>query len=179
VPSDALPTALLSDAASRPIALAGHIRPVWRGARLAGPALTVRTEPGEHPAVRRALEQATEGVVIVVDGGGFLERALWGGRMSALARDRGLAGVVIDGAVRDVDEIEELGFAVFAAGVVPTPPVRAGDGETGSAISCGGIVVSPGDLVVGDADGVVVVPRRDIDEVVARARELELEGLDA
>jgi regulator of RNase E activity RraA len=99
--------------------------------------------------------------------------------MSALARDRGLAGVVIDGAVRDVDEIEELGFAVFAAGVVPTPPVRAGDGETGSEITCGGIVVSPGDLVVGDADGVVVVPRRDIDDVVARARELELEGLDA
>jgi len=68
---------------------------------------------------------------------------------------------------------------VFAAGVAPTPPVRAGDGETGSAISCGGIAVSPGDLVVGDADGVVVVPRQDVAEVVARARALELESLDA
>jgi regulator of RNase E activity RraA len=77
---DALQTALLSDAAGRPIAMAGRIRPVWRGARLAGPALTVRTEPGEHPAVLRALEEAQAGVVIVVDGGCYLDRALWGGR---------------------------------------------------------------------------------------------------
>ena len=157
--------------------MAGRIRPVWRGARLAGPALTVRADPGEHPAVLRALEQATAGDVIVVDGGGFLERALWGGRMSKLARDRGVAGVVIDGAVRDVGEIAEIGFAVFAAGVAPTPPLREGGGETGSAITCGGIAVSPGDLVVGDADGVVVVPQAELGEIIARARELE--ALDA
>ncbi len=169
MPDDALPTASLSDAAGRPIAMAGRIRPVWPGARLAGPAFTVRTEPGEHPAVRRALEQAPAGAVIVVDGGGFLERALWGGTMSKLAHDRGVTGLVVDGAVRDLDEIEELGFPVFAAGVVPTPPLREGDGETGSAITCGGIAVSPGDLVVGDADGVVVVPRAGIAEIVAQA----------
>jgi regulator of RNase E activity RraA len=75
---DALQTALLSDAATRPIAMAGRIRPLWRGARLAGPALTVCTDPGEHPAVLRALEEAQAGVVIVVGGGGFLDRALWG-----------------------------------------------------------------------------------------------------
>jgi 4-hydroxy-4-methyl-2-oxoglutarate aldolase len=74
---DALSTALLSDAATRPIAMAGRVRPVWRGARLAGRALTVRTEPGEHPAVARSVEQAKAGDVIVVDGGEFLERALW------------------------------------------------------------------------------------------------------
>jgi RraA family protein len=163
----------LSDAATRPIAMAGRIRPLWRGARLAGPALTVRTEPGEHPAVLRALEQAQAGVVIVVDGGGFLERALWGGRMSRLASERGVVGVVIDGAVRDVTEIEELRFPVFAAGVTPTPPIREGGGETGISITCGGIAVSPGDLVVADEDGVVVVPRDDVDELVARARELD------
>ena len=140
--SDALQTALLSDAAGRPIAMAGGIRPVWRGARLAGPALTVRTEPGEHPAVLRALEEAQ-------------------------------AGVVIDGAVRDVAEIEELRFPVFAAGVAPTPPIREGGGETGLSIACGGIAVSPGDLVVGDEDGVVVVPRNEVDELVTRARELD------
>jgi regulator of RNase E activity RraA len=174
VSSDALQTALLSDAAGRPIAMAGRIRPVWRGARLAGPALTVRPEPGEHPAVLRALEEAQAGVVIVVDGGGYLERALWGGRLSSLACERGIAGLVIDGAVRDLAEIEELRFPVFAAGVVPTPPIRdGGGGETGTSIICGGIAVSPGDLVVGDDDGVVVVPRDEVDELVTRARELD------
>lgn len=170
---DALPTALLSDAATRPIAMAGRIRPLWRGARLAGPALTVRAQPGEHPAVVQALEQAQAGVVIVVDGGGFLERALWGGRMSRLACERGVAGVVIDGAVRDLAEIEELRFPVFAAGVAPTPPIREGGGETGISIACGGIAVSPGDLVAGDEDGVVVVPRDEVDDLVTRARELD------
>jgi 4-hydroxy-4-methyl-2-oxoglutarate aldolase len=172
---DALQTALLSDAAGRPIAMAGRIRPVWRGARLAGPALTVRTEPGEHPAVLRALEEAQAGVVIVVDGGCYLHRALWGGRLSSLASARGVAGVVIDGAVRDLAEIEELRFPVFAAGVVPTPPIRegGGGGETGTSIVCGGIAVSPGDLVVGDEDGVVVVARDEVDELVTRARELD------
>jgi RraA family protein len=169
---DALQTALLSDAATRPIAMASRIRPLWRGARFAGPALTVRTQPGEHPAVVRALEQAEAGVVIVVDGGGFLERALWGGRMSRLACERGVAGVVIDGAARDVVEIEELRFPVFVAGVAPTPPIREGHGETEISIVCGGITVSPGDLVVGDEDGVVVVPQDEVDELVARAREL-------
>jgi RraA family protein len=170
---DALSTALLSDAATAPIAMAGRIRPVWRGARFAGRALTVRTEPGEHPAVVRALEQAKAGDVIVVDGGAFVERALWGGRMSLLARERGVAGVVIDGAVRDVAEIEELHFPVFAAGVAPTPPIREDGGETGISITCAGVAVSPGDLVVGDEDGVVVVPRDQVEEVVARARELD------
>ncbi len=171
--SDALQTALLSDAAGRPIAMAGRIRPLWPGARLAGPALTVRTDPGEHPAILRALEEAQAGVVIVVDGGGYLERALWGGRLSKLASQRGVAGVVIDGAARDVAEIEELRFPVFAAGVVPTPPIREGGGETGISIACGGIAVSPGDLVVGDEEGVVVVPRDEVDELVTRARELD------
>lgn len=169
---DALPTALLCDAASAPIAMAGRIRPVWVGARLGGPALTVRTEPGRHPAVVRALERAQAGDVLVVDGGGFVERALWGGRMSKLARERAVGGIVIDGAVRDVDEIEELGFPVFAAGVTPTPPLREGGGDLEIPITCGGISVAPGDLVVGDADGVVVVPRERIGELVRRAHEL-------
>jgi 4-hydroxy-4-methyl-2-oxoglutarate aldolase len=81
---------------------------------------------------------------------------------------------VIDGAVRDLAEIEELRFPVFAAGVVPTPPIRdGGGGETGTSIVCGGIAVSPGDLLVGDDDGVVVVPRDEVDELVTRARELD------
>jgi RraA family protein len=147
-----------------------RIRPLWRGASLAGPAFTVRTPPGEHPSVRRALEEAEAGQVIVVDGGGSLERALWGGKMSRRALERGIAGLVVDGAVRDVDEIEELGFPVFALAAAPTPPLREHEGELGAPIMCGGRAVAPGDLVYGDADGVVVVPQAVLAEILERAR---------
>ncbi|HSS72909.1 MAG TPA: RraA family protein [Gaiellaceae bacterium] len=165
-----LPTAELADAAGIPIAMDSRIRPVWRGARLAGPAFTVRTPPGEFVSVMEAAERATAGAVLVVDGGGDLGRALWGDKMSRLARDRGIAGLVVDGAVRDLDGIEALGFPVFAAGRVPTPPVRERRGELEAQVACGGLTVRPGDLVYGDADGVVVVPREQHDEIVARLR---------
>jgi len=107
--------------------------------------------------------------VIVIDGGGYQIRALWGGNVSARAQERGVAGAVVDGAVRDLDEIETLGFPVFAAAVVPTPPLREREGEIGVEISCGGLTVRPGDHVYGDRDGVVVVPAELHDELVARA----------
>jgi 4-hydroxy-4-methyl-2-oxoglutarate aldolase len=161
-------TADLCDVAEMPIAMDARIRPVWRGARLAGPAFTVRVPPGENPSVRAAVEQAAPGEVIVVDGAGYEARALWGGNVSRLALERGVAGVVVDGAVRDVDETEELGFPVFAAGLVPMPPRREQVGEIGVAVSCGGLAVRPGDYVYGDADGVVVVPAELHDEILAR-----------
>jgi RraA family protein len=167
-----LPTALLSDAAPQPIALDALIRPVWAGARLAGPAFTVSTPPGEHRAVRLAAEQAAAGDVLVVAAGGALRCALWGEKMSKLALERGLAGVVIDGAVRDLDDLAALGFPVFARGVVPTPPGREAQGELGVPVVCAGLPVSPGDVVYGDADGVVVVPSAQHDEIVGRARTL-------
>src|SRR4051812_38495904 len=104
-----LPTADLADAAEAPIAMDARIRPVWRGARLAGPAFTVRTPPGEFLSVREAVARAPAGTVIVVGGGGDLRHALWGD-MSGLALERGVAGVVVDGAVRDREGIEALGF---------------------------------------------------------------------
>ncbi len=146
-----------------------RIRPVWRGARLAGPAYTVRTPPGEHRAVREAADLAPAGAVIVIDGGGGqIECALWGDKLSKLALDRGLAGLVVDGAVRDVDGIEALGFPVFAVAAVPTPPARNLEGELDVPITCGGLTVRPGDWVYGDADGVVVVPAELHDQIVAR-----------
>ena len=170
MPLDPLPTAELADVAGFPIAMDARIRPVWRGARLAGPAFTVRRPPGEHPAVREAAERAPAGAVLVVDGAGELQYALWGDKMSALARDRGLAGLVVDGAVRDVDGIEALGFPVFAAGSVPTPPARDRPGELDVPVTCGGLEVRSGDFVYGDTDGVVVVPQQLHDEIVARIR---------
>jgi 4-hydroxy-4-methyl-2-oxoglutarate aldolase len=169
VPLEYVPTAEVADVAGVPIAMRHSIRPVWRGARLAGPAFTVRTPPGEHRAVREAAEQAPTGVVLVVDGGGAVEWALWGDKMSRLALDRGLAGLVVDGAVRDVDGIESLGFPVFAAGAVPTPPAgRDRAGELEVPITCGGRSVRPGDVVYGDADGVVVVAAALHDDVLRR-----------
>jgi 4-hydroxy-4-methyl-2-oxoglutarate aldolase len=161
-------TADLADAAGVRIAMHHRIRPVWRGASLAGPAYTVRTPPGVHPAVRDAAERAPAGAVIVIDGGGQVECALWGDKMSKLALDRGLAGLVVDGAVREVDGIEALGFPVFAVSAVPTPPARDREGELDVPITCGGLTVRPGDYVYGDADGVVVVPAERHDEILAR-----------
>jgi 4-hydroxy-4-methyl-2-oxoglutarate aldolase len=171
VAPDFLPTAVLCDVVPQPIALLPRVRRVWRGATLAGPAVTVRTPPGQFASVRQALDLARAGDVIVVDAGGSLATALWGDRMSKLALERGVAGLVVDGAVRDADGIEELGFPVFAAGVVPTPPGRDVLGEVGVEIECAGRLVTPGDVVYGDGDGVVVVPAAIHDDVVVRARD--------
>ena len=164
-----MPTADLADAAGVPIAMDSRVRPVWVGARLAGPAFTVRTPPGEHPSVRRAADEAPPESVIVVGGDGALDRALWGDKMAKLALERGIAGLVVDGAVRDAEGIEELGFPVFAAGITPTPPRHEQEGELGVPVECGGLTVRPGDVVYGDRDGVVVVPAELHDEVLARA----------
>ena len=145
-----------------------RIRPMWPGARVSGRAFTVRTPPGQHPSVKAALEIAGPGDVIVIDGAGFLERALWGDRLSLRARERGIVGIVVDGAVRDVALIEELGFPVFAVASIPTAPQTELAGEVGTVIECGGRRVEPGDLVVGDADGLVVVPAAAVDDVLGR-----------
>jgi regulator of RNase E activity RraA len=106
--------------------------------------------------------------VIVIDAGGELERALWGDQMARLASERRIAGLVIDGAVRDVDGIEALAFPVFAAGCCPTPPHRNQPGELGIAITCGGMRIRPGDIIYGDTDGVVVIPAERYNEVLRR-----------
>jgi RraA family protein len=161
-------TADVSDAVDGNIAMASRIRPMWRGARLAGTAFTVRTLPGQHLAVRRALELAQEGDVLVIDGAGDLTHALWGDRMSLLALERGLAGVVVDGAVRDIEAIEALGFPVFAVATVPSAPHAELEGEVGVPIACGDVAVVPGDVVVADADGVVVLPNAVSGDVLDR-----------
>jgi 4-hydroxy-4-methyl-2-oxoglutarate aldolase len=176
---DLLPTAVLCDVASEPIALLPRVRRLWKGAALAGRALTVWTPPGEHLSVRHALEQAREGDVLVVDCKGSLDTALWGSRLSRIALERGVVGLVVDGAVRDLDEMEEMGFPVFGVGVVPTKPGREIAGEVGVPIECAGRIVATGDLVYADGDGVVSVPARSHDEVVAKALvALEQEVVD-
>jgi len=128
--------------------------------RILGPATTVKVYPGDNLMVHKALDVARPGDVIVVDAGSTVMNAVLGDLISTKARHRGITGFVVDGLVRDIGAIRELGdFPVFARGVTPIGPLHRGPGEINYAISAGGIVVHPGDIVVGDVNGVVVVPR--------------------
>jgi RraA family protein len=152
------PVATVGDAQERLWVLAGDVRAMWPGARCAGPALPVYTRAGDNLAVHRALDIAEPGDVLVVNGQGDTTRALLGGLLARRARNLGLAGIVVDGAVRDVDEIESVGLPVFARASTPAGPYKNGPAEVGLPVACGGVVCSPGDIVCGDADGVAVVP---------------------
>jgi RraA family protein len=162
----------LSDNMSRLQGAAAAIRPMHGGgAKLAGPALTVRVPPGDNLLVHKAIDIAAPGDVIVVDAAGMLEQAIIGDIMTSLAARRGVAGFVIDGAIRDAAELAARPFPVYARGVTHRGPYKNGPGEINVPVSIGGMVVRPGDIVVGDADGVVAVPQADAQAVLAAARE--------
>lgn len=154
-----VPVAAVGDALERLWVLEGDIRAMWPGATCTGPALPVYTRAGDNLAVHRALDIAQPGDVLVVNGQGDTTRALLGGLIARRARMRGLAGIVVDGAVRDVDEIESSGLPVFARASTPAGPYKNGPAEVGLPVACGGVVCSPGDIVCGDADGVAIVPQ--------------------
>ncbi|MGO4607702.1 RraA family protein [Variovorax sp. 2RAF20] len=169
-------SSLIADVAGRRGALNGRIQGLARSMRFAGPAVTVEVRPGDNLMIHAALAQARAGDVIVVDGGGYLGSALTGFLMVSQARAAGLAAFVIDGAVRDIEETCASGFPVFAAGMNPNGPTKAVAGKVNWPISVGGVAVNPGDLIVGDADGVVAVPRESTEQVVAAVQtKLELE----
>ncbi|SRR5579883_235244 len=142
--------------------IAGPDRP------LIGPACTVKVFPGDNLMVHKALDVAKPGDVVVVDAGGSIKNAVLGDIISTKARHRGIAGFVVDGYVRDASAIRSLDFPVYARGENMIGPLHRGPGEINFPICCGGIVVSPGDIIVADAGGVVVVPRDHIVEAHAR-----------
>jgi regulator of RNase E activity RraA len=169
----ALPTSILSDGMQRRGGITGvHWVPGGRWPRVAGPALTVATRPGDNLVVHRALDLARPGDVLVVDGGGALDRAVLGEIMARYAVTRGLAALVVDGAVRDVEGLAALPLPVFARGVNHLGPYKDGPGELHGPVHAGGVVVRSGDVVVGDADGLVVLPHERVAEVVAAGEEL-------
>ncbi len=141
------------------------IRPVWRGASVCGPALPVRCVPGDNLAVHRALEVAEPGAVLVVDAHGHMA-GYCGEVMAVAAATRGVAGLVIDGAVRDSEALERLAFPVFSRGVSILRTVKHEPGRVGEPVVVGGVVVRAGDVVVADADGVVVVRAERLREVL-------------
>ena len=153
-----LPVANISDCMARMSAGGPRLRPMHKGGPLAGPALTVKCRPGDNLMIHKALTLAQKGDVIVVDAGGDLTNSLFGEIMVATAVKIGVAGVVLNGAVRDSEEIGRGNFPLYAAGVTHRGPYKDGPGEINVPIAIDGMVVHPGDLIVGDADGLLCVP---------------------
>jgi RraA family protein len=151
------PTCIISDNLARLPGAVG-LRPFHRGGRLVGTAFTVRTRPGDNLAIHRALELVGPGDVIVVDGGGDETRALVGEIMKTIAEYRGAEGYVIHGAIRDVADIARSDFPMFARTAIHRGPYKSGPGEINVPVAIGGSVIAPGDIVVGDEDGVVSFP---------------------
>ncbi|HZD20564.1 MAG TPA: RraA family protein [Burkholderiales bacterium] len=162
----------LSDSMERLYAGGHQLRPMHKEGKLAGPAFTVRTAAGDNLLVHKALDTAQKGDVIVVDAGGWLENAIIGELMMSRARQRGVAGIVIWGAIRDSAEIGAGSYPVYAAGVTHRGPYKNGPGEINVPVVVGGMPVNPGDIIVGDADGLVAVPQDQAERVLASAKSI-------
>ena len=161
----------LADALNREQVMDIGIRPLWQPMpRMAGPAYTVRCAPADNLMLHVAIYRAPPGSVIVVEAGD-VDYAVSGGNVCAVAKRRGIAGFVIDGVIRDLAEVREDRFPVFARGVIPIPGGKQGPGELNNTIRCGGVQVSAGDVVVADEEGVVVVPAARQDAVLEAARK--------
>ena len=163
--------AILADVAGRRGAMHGRIAALRPDMKLAGCALTVDVRPGDNLMIHAAIALAKPGDVLVIDGKGDRSAALMGTIMMTACQRLGLAGVIIDGAARDSLEIEEMGFPVFCVGTNPNGPTKNVAGRIGHPVSCGGVTVHPGDLVVADADGVVVVERGRVEALLPLARK--------
>lgn len=161
--------AILADVAGRRGALHGRVRALRNRMTLAGSALTVEVRPGDNLMIHAAITLAKPGDILVIDGKGDQSTALMGTIMMTACRQLGIAGVVIDGAVRDSAEIDEMDFPVFSVGTNPNGPTKLAPGRIGHPVSVGGVTVRSGDLVVGDCDGVVVVEREKVEALLQLA----------
>lgn len=164
-----IPVAVIDDVANRLQSFTAGFLQYGRIKKFAGPALTVRVRPGDNLFLHKALDLAKAGDVVVVDAGGALNTAIIGAMMSHYAKTRGIEALVIDGAIRDVEELAEVDFPVVARGATPNGPYKTGPGEIGYPIACGGLSISAGDLLVGDQDGVLVIPRDDVTAILGLA----------
>ena len=170
-----LPVANVSDCMARMTAAGPRLRPMHKKGYLIGSALTVKCRPGDNLMIHKALTMAQKGDVIVVDAGGDLTNALFGEIMTATAVAIGVAGIVLNGAVRDAEEIGQGEFPLYAAGVTHRGPYKDGPGEINVPIAIDGMVTQPGDLMLGDADGLLCVPYDSLQSVL----EATLQKMDA
>jgi 4-hydroxy-4-methyl-2-oxoglutarate aldolase len=175
-------TTALADFLAREQVMDIGIRPLWTPVPLiAGPAFTVRCPAGDNLMLHAAIYRAEPGSIIVVESGD-LDYALAGGNVCAVAQRRGIAGFVLDGLIRDLGEVREMGFPVFARGVIPKPGTKNQVTPLGEPVRCGGVHVRPADLIVADEDGVVVVPHDQQEEILrqalAKAEQEDTQSLD-
>jgi len=171
-----LPVPVIGDEMNRLACMDARIKPL-NAAPLLGTAFTVRARTGDNLMFHYALDAAEAGDVIVVQGEGDLAHALAGENMVLWAERRKLAGVVVDGAMRDLDSLRQMSFPVFASGIQPKGPYKMGPGEVNVPITCGGIIVFPGDIVIGDADGVIVIPVKDAPAILKKAQKKQAQEL--
>lgn len=172
--ASAFQPAILADVAGRRGAVHGRIRALRHNMKFAGSALTVEVRPGDNLMIHAAIALAKPGDVLVIDGKADQSAALMGAIMMTACKKLGIAGVVIDGAVRDSMDIDEMGFPVFSVGTNPNGPTKVASGRIGHPVSAGGVAVRSGDLVVGDADGVVVIEREMVASLLVLAEKKAL-----
>jgi RraA family protein len=163
----------VSDNLNRMFAGGDHLRPYHKEGKLLGTALTVKTRPGDNLMVHKAIDLAEPGDVIVVDAGGDTTNAIIGEIMLRLAQKQGVTGFIIDGAIRDTCAFMNGDFPVYAKGVTHRGPYKDGPGEINVPITIGGMIVNPGDVVIGDEDGLVVVPREQAEEILEKVKSQE------
>ena len=166
-------TATLHEAMGARGALPFHIKPIYPGMKVAGPALTVDGRPADNLMVHYAITLGQPGDVLVVDYKGYLESGPWGDVMTTAAMARGIVGLVVDGCVRDAASCRDMGFAVFARGTSMKASTKLLPGNINVPIVLGDIAIAPGDIVVGDDDGVVVVPQGEAQDILAKAEARE------
>lgn len=166
-----VPTTITSDVMGRGNMMHSSIKPLKSPVHVAGSAVTVECTEGNNLLVHQALYIAQPGDVLVIDGKGHTERSIWGGVQTFVAKQRRFAAVVVDGTVRDTGEIRKSGVPVFCKGATPAGPLKETSGNVNVPISCGGMKVNPGDIIIADDDGVVVVPLAQAKEVLKKSQE--------
>lgn len=166
-----IPTTAISDVLKGMNNINPRVKPLKDEYRIAGRAFTVKTAVGDNLAVLRAIKEAKPGDIIVVDAKGDTYRAIAGDFVVGMMQTMEFGGLVVDGVIRDIVDIKGLNFPVFSKGTTVSSGGKNGPGETNTPISCGGAQVNPGDIIVGDIDGVVVVPQERAEEVLEKAKE--------
>ena len=174
-----VPTGFAVDAQNGQGAIDHGINPLWPDVSFAAPAVTAECGPRDNLGLFIAIEAAQAGDVLVLATGDYEGTALLGDHVAAMAKHKGIVAFITDGLVRDLDGLEQVGLPVFCRGVSPNSPYKSGPCEVGTSVSMGGVTIESGDLLIGDRDGVVVVPKAQIDEVAAalaqvRAKEDEM-----
>ncbi len=171
-----IPVANIADCMGRLSAMSSQIRRMSAPSaeNMTGAALTVKARPGDNLMIHKALNMVEPGDIVVVSNGGDRSQSLIGEIMLTYGKCRGLAGMVLDGPMRDVESIYGMGVPMYAAGSTPGGPYKEGPGEVNVPIACGGIHVDPGDIIVGDGDGVIVIPKNDAEHILEEAKKFNI-----